>query len=116
MTELAGPRGRGIGGGARRADRPGPRRRAARLLRGAGVVWTILAILTLFTVMVVRLETTESRDDPWEAVAGWESRYNPIADGLAGLLLLSPAFLALRIADRLDRPRGAPGSDTRMTS
>ena len=57
--------------------------------------------------MVVRLETTRSPDDPWEAVAGWASPYDPFADGLAGLLLLSPAFLALRIADRLDRPRGS---------
>ena len=63
----------------------------------------ILAVLTLFSVMVVRLETTRSPDDPWEAVAGWASPYDPFA----GLLLLSPAFLALRIADWLDRPRGS---------
>ena len=31
----------------------------------------ILAVLALFSVMVVRLETTRSPDDPWEAVAGW---------------------------------------------
>jgi len=77
----------------------------ARLLRIAGLAWAGLTLLSFLAVTVVRLETAPALDDPWEAVAGWGSPYPPFTDLGAGLLLASPAILALRLADRLEGRR-----------
>jgi hypothetical protein len=78
------------GGSPDRGSSRRARHRLARLLRGAGLVWLGLTVLSFLAVTVVRLDTAPAQDDPWEAVAGWSSPYHPFADLGAGLLLASP--------------------------